>query len=186
MKIVNLCLTSAVILLLAIACGNEEKDQKAGKAKNPTPADYVEGVSFNDLEGNPVSLSEFKGKVVLIDFWETWCRPCLASFPTMQKLMNDYPDDFVVLAVTPGFVDTKKDAEKFVSQHDYDFEFLLDKNKLNEKLQIQSIPYKVFVDAQGNYIESSIGSYGPDSDYEKAVDMIEKYNTDALTNTSKN
>jgi thiol-disulfide isomerase/thioredoxin len=161
------------IALATFACGKQKETPE--KNQEMTPADYVEQASFTDFEGNTVHLSDFKGKVVLIDFWETWCRPCLASFPTMQKLMNDYPEDFVVLAVTPGFTDTKADAQEFISNHDYDFVYLLDENKLHQKLQVQSIPYKVFVDAQGNYIESSIGSYGPEEDYKKAKALIEEY-----------
>lgn len=162
------------ILVLAgtvcISCGNKEK--QTGEMSS---ADYVEQASFSDFNGNPVPLSDFKGKVVMIDFWETWCRPCIDSFPTMQKLVNDYPDDFVVLAVTPGFTDTKEDAQQFISQHDYDFVYLLDANNLHQKLEVQGIPYKVFVDAQGDFIKTVLGSAGPEKDYEKVRQIIEEY-----------
>lgn len=168
--------TGAAVLflsVLALACGKQETDQQTQSEE--TPQSYIKEASFQDFDGNTISLSEFKGKVVMIDFWETWCKPCIDSFPTMQKLMNDHPDDFVVLAVTPGFADTKEDAEEFIANHDYDFVYLLDSNNLHQKLQVQSIPYKVFVDAEGNYIESSIGSYGPEEDYKKAVSLINKH-----------
>lgn len=164
----------ALVVVAFISCGKQENSSKQ-QQEAIQPADYVEQAGFEDFDGNTVALSEFKGKVVLIDFWETWCKPCLDSFPTMQKLMSDYPDDFVVLAVTPGFADTEEDARKFISNHDYDFVYLLDADKLHQKLRVQGIPYKVFVDANGNYIESSMGSNGPEADYEKAVSIIEKY-----------
>lgn len=140
-----------------------------------TEASYVEQATFEDMSGNSVSVSDFKGKVVLIDFWETWCKPCLAIFPTMQKLQEEYPDDFVVLAVNPGFADTKEDARKFIAEHDYDFRYLLDSNDLNEKLNVQSIPFKVYVDAEGNFIKSDIGSYGEDKDYAALKSIIEEH-----------
>lgn len=176
-----------LILLFAIgsiACGRADEQQKEAKNstvneeqadQNLTDAQYVEQATFTDFEGNTVSISDFEGKVVLIDFWETWCKPCLASFPTMQKVQEEYPDSFVVLAVTPGFSDTKEDAEDFAQEHDYTFEYLMDSNNLHRKLGVQGIPYKVYVDAEGNFIEKSLGTSGPEGDYKKLKKIIEKH-----------
>ncbi|MDX1639683.1 MAG: TlpA disulfide reductase family protein [Balneolaceae bacterium] len=168
-----------VALLFVIACSSEKKKETASDSsqqnKSASSAEVVEQASFTDLQGNTVELSAFEGKVVLIDFWETWCKPCLSSFPTMQKLMENYPDQFVVLAVTPGFTDDKEDARTFAQNHDYDFEYLYDENKLHEKLNVQGIPFKVFVGPNGEFIESSMGSRGPEGDYKHAKEIIEKH-----------
>lgn len=142
---------------------------------NKTEADYVEKAAFTTLDGEGVEMSDYEGKVVLIDFWETWCKPCLASFPTLDKLANEYPDRFVVLAVTPGFADTKEDARKFTAEHDYNFVYLYDSGKLHQKLGVQGIPFKVFVDADGEFIDASMGSYGPEGDYKHTLEMIRKH-----------
>ena len=175
------------ILLLAIssiACGGADKQQKEAANttengnqadQNLTEAEYVEQATFTDFDGNKVSISDFEGKVVLIDFWETWCKPCLASFPTMQKVQDEYPDTFVVLAVTPGFTDTKEDAEAFAQEHDYTFKYLMDSNNLHRKLGVQGIPFKVYVDAEGNFIEKSMGTSGPQGDYKKLKKIIKKH-----------
>lgn len=170
-----------LLALTTLACSNSENEttdteQAAAKTEeNLTDADYVERASFTDFEGNKVAVSDFEGKVVLIDFWETWCKPCLASFPTMQKIQEEYPDSFVVLAVTPGFADTQKDAEDFAEDHDYTFEYLMDSNNLHQKLGVQGIPYKVYVDAEGDFIEKSMGTSGPQGDYNKLKKIIEKH-----------
>ena len=176
-----------LILLLAIssfACSGAEEQQKEAsnstvndeKAdQNLTDAQYVEQATFTDFDGNKVSISDFEGKVVLIDFWETWCKPCLASFPTMQKVQEEYSDSFVVLAVTPGFTDTKEDAEAFAQKNDYTFEYLMDSNNLHRKLGVQGIPYKVYVDAEGNFIEKSMGTSGPQGDYKKLKKIIDQH-----------
>lgn len=56
--------------------------------------------TLTDLEGNKVSLSDFKGKVIIVDFWATWCGPCKMEIPSFIKLQDDYQDDVVVLGVS--------------------------------------------------------------------------------------
>lgn len=167
----------AFSLLILISCSSSDnpqpEKQETEQSEPSTKAEYVEQATFTDLQGDTVSISEFKGKVVMIDLWETWCKPCLASFPTLQQLQEDYPDDFVVLAVTPGFTDTREDAQSFADENDYDFHYLMDSNNLHQKLGVQGIPYKIFVDAEGNFIKESMGSYGPDEDYEKIEEIIQ-------------
>lgn len=175
------------VLLFMISCGSKQQEKSTPSQSQASPsaqtdqsqsmseAQYVEQATFTDLEGNEVSLSKYQGKVVLIDFWETWCKPCIASFSTMQQLMDDYPDRFVVLAVTPGFTNTKEDARQFAQNHDYDFVYLYDENKLHQKLNVRGIPFKVFVGPEGKFIESSLGSQGPKGDYQHAKKIIEEH-----------
>ena len=127
---------------------------------------------FTSLDGADVSLSDYRGKTVLIDIWETWCTPCLQSFPTLQDLMDDYPDDFLVLAVSPGYMDSHDDVVEFVQHNDYDFKFVFGE-QLAEQLNVQSIPYKVYVGPSGEYLETSLGTRGPEGDYEKTRKIIE-------------
>jgi len=154
-----------------VACGAEKKDQQPPMSN----ADYVEQSSFTTLQGDSIDISDFEGKVVMIDFWETWCKPCLASFSGIDSLKSKYPDDFEVLAVTPGFTDNKNDAKTFAENHNYNFTYAMDSNNLHQKLGVQGIPFKVFVDANGTFISSSLGSLGPDGDYKKIKTIIENH-----------
>ncbi len=168
-----------VILLVTLiaACGakKEKKQQALAETDSLTAADYVEQAHFTTLEGDSVHISDFGGKVVLIDFWETWCKPCLASFPGIDSLKTAYPDKFEVLAVTPGFTDTKKEAQNFADNHDYDFTYLMDAAGLHKKLGVRGIPFKVYVDTEGKFIDTSMGSAGPTGDYNKIKKIIEKH-----------
>jgi thiol-disulfide isomerase/thioredoxin len=165
--------------ILFAACNSSETPPNEAQAKvkpePDTPAEFVEEAVFTDFEGAPVPISNFKGKVVMIDFWETWCKPCLASFPTLEKLQEEYPENFVVLAVTPGFTDTIEDAQSFAGEHDYNFIWLMDSNGLHKKLGVPGIPYKVFVDAEGNFIKKSMGTAGPQADYKMIKKIIEEH-----------
>ncbi|TYP94012.1 Thiol-disulfide isomerase or thioredoxin [Fodinibius salinus] len=166
-----------VVLLFSslLGCNSSDESAKKNSSNSKTATEYVKTASFTDLQGNSVSFSDFKGKVVLIDFWETWCKPCIASFPTMQELQEEYPNKFQILAVTPGFTDTREDARSFAENHDYDFNFLIDSNNLHQKLGVRGIPHKVFVDTAGKVIKQSVGTSGAEEDYKKVKKIIEKH-----------
>src|SRR6516165_6148690 len=66
-------------------------------ASPPLPAPAV---SFVDLAGNPASLSEFNGKVVLVNLWATWCEPCLREMPSLERLQSRLGDKIVVVAIS--------------------------------------------------------------------------------------
>lgn len=90
-------------------------------AENNSPEYIIENAIFADLDGNQVSVKDFKGSVILIDFWESWCGPCLQVFPAMQQLREEHPDKFKVFAVTVGLNEGPEDARRFAERHDYDF-----------------------------------------------------------------
>lgn len=155
------------------ASAEEESEMQSSEERNAdVPVDVIESAVFTDWDGNEVQLSDFRGKTVLIDFWETWCGPCLNAMPALDKLMDDYPDDFVVIAVSPGWSDTEEVVRRFIDEHDYDFVYVRDE-KLATALEIRGIPYKVYIDPQGKYIKNETGSRGPDREYELISEIIE-------------
>lgn len=157
-----------VIMLLGASVGllhAQEADSEQVEA--------IKQATFTTLEGEKVSLSDFKGKLVLIDFWETWCAPCLKSFKDMQKVKDEYPDRFTVLAVNPNFADEPEDVQQFVEDNDYDFIFVHDTDELHKTLGVRSLPYKVFMDADGNYIETDIGSLA--EDYQHIKELVTQH-----------
>lgn len=164
-----------LLLVLLAGCGAQQDGDKDQTKTPQTSEDFIERASFTTLEGDSVHISDYRGKVVLIDFWETWCKPCLASFPAIDSLKQAYPDDFVVLAVTPGFTDTIENARKFAESHDYNFTYLMDSNGLHKKLNVHGIPYKVFVGPDGEFIQKSMGSAGVQGDYNKIKKIIETH-----------
>jgi thiol-disulfide isomerase/thioredoxin len=185
------------LAIFAVSCSSNSSKKEKKNATNPgqqsslqqhtslaknephSIAQYVENASFTSLKGKKISVSDFKGKVVLIDFWETWCQPCLASMPTLNKLQQEFPHRLKVLAVTPGFTDTKKDAQKFAKSHHYHFTYAMDTNGLHKKLRVTGIPYKVFVSAKGKFIKTAIGTHGPKADYKLVKGIVEKYSSPA-------
>lgn len=129
----------------------------------PAPA-----FALMDLDGQPVSLESLKGKVVVVDFWATWCGPCVASFPGMQKAVTKYaqsPDvKFLFVNTWQSETDKKKNASDFITKKKYPFQVLLDDNDdMVTNYKVSGIPTKFIIDKTGTIRFRSIG-YNGDTD----------------------
>ena len=71
-----------------------------------------EELGLIDLEGKSMNLSSFKGKVVILSFWATWCEPCVEEFPSFIKLLDEFPEKVVLIAISHD--DSEKDVKQFV------------------------------------------------------------------------
>lgn len=167
------------ILILAFAVSlmgcSDDGEESADSSDLSSQAEIVENAVFTDLDGNDVSIKDFAGKIVLIDFWESWCGPCLQVFPAMDDLREEFPDDFVMLAVTVGLTEGPNEARAFAEEYGYDFNWLYDEYGVFDNLGGQGIPYKVYVDPDGKLIEIEMGSRGSQGDYNSAKEKIQKY-----------
>jgi thiol-disulfide isomerase/thioredoxin len=120
----NLLLLLAVALLIAgITLSLDQKSSvptasvdPAATSKEIVPAaGLAPDFSFTPMErAKPVALSEFKGRVVLLNFWASWCAPCVIEFPKLRDLARDYPDKLVVLAISSD--STQAGIDKFLKK----------------------------------------------------------------------
>lgn len=173
------------MVLIVSGCSQESSEQQGSSSEqqstNASAQDLSEqreiiaNATFTDLDGNPVSIDQFEGKLVLIDFWESWCGPCLQVFPAMADLREEYPDNFEVLAVTVGIVEGPEEAKNFITENDYPFTWLYDENGVFDKLGGVGIPYKVFISPSGELLEIEMGSRGREGDYNKTEAKIQEY-----------
>lgn len=121
-------------------------------------------------------LDQFNGKITVIDFWQTWCRPCLAGFKGFQKAKEQWPDQVEIIAASPDWADNKRKIRKFIKGKNYDFQFVW-AGEIENKLDLKSIPYKIIIDPEGKLITSKSGTGGPDHEYKYIKDLIDEWYT---------
>ncbi len=120
-----------------------------------TPPDFALAV----LNGGDVSTREWRGKVVLLDYWGTHCPPCVKEFGHLQDLRAEYGDDVVIIAVTD---DDQKKVERFVQRHGVTLPVWLDsKAELRDAYRVSSIPALYILDAEGKVREHFVGLQKP-------------------------
>ncbi len=172
----SLLFTAVCSALFITACSEDKKPEQPARElteEEQRIETTLASATFERMDGSSVSLEDYEGKVVLVDFWESWCGPCLQVFPGMNDLVNEYPNDFAVLAVNLTSADTKEDVAAFMEEYDYGFDYVLDANAVGDKVITLGIPFKVFMDPQGNLIKAELGLTG--NDYEDAKKIIEQH-----------
>lgn len=143
--------------------------------------EHAPNFTLTDLNGKQVSLQELRGKVIVLDFWATWCGPCKASFPAMQMAVNKYQSDpnvkFLFIHTWERGTETPtKDASDYIKGKKYTFDVLMDlkdaqtkENKVVSSYKVNGIPAKFVIDTQGNIRFKLTGFDGSD---EAAVDEL--------------
>ncbi len=134
---------------------------------NPKPANW--DFSFKDLDGKQVELASFKGKVVLLNFWATWCGPCKAEIPGFVELQEKYRDQLTIIGYSVD--DTPELAKKYAAQYKMNYPILLGEGR--EELQdaygpIWGIPASFLISKDGRVCRKHMG-IAPKAVFEKEI-----------------
>jgi len=107
--------------------------------------------SAKDIHGNDINLSNYKGKVVLLDFWASWCVPCREEFPFLVKFYREHQkDDFIILAI--DIENEEENMRSFIVKHNATkvFPVIFDSEKSIPPLyELESMPTTIFIDKKG-------------------------------------
>lgn len=137
----------------------------------PTNIFTEKDFTLTDLDGNNVTLSDFKGKRIFLNFWASWCPPCIEEMPYMEKLYQEINDkDIVIVAVNIG--ETQNAVKQFMNENNFNFLVLLDTNTdITSKYGVRSIPTSFFIDSEGNISNTIIG-YMNYEDMQRELDKM--------------
>ncbi len=115
------------------------------------------GFTLQDIQGNTVSLSDFKGKIVFVDFWASWCPPCRQSIPSVENLQALYKDNPDVVFLGININEDKDTIDRFVKEQGITYKILMADEKVLKNYKIRSIPVFFILDRQGNVRNKHMG-----------------------------
>lgn len=131
-----------------------QKSPKEGTEEGMKAPDFT----LDTLSGKSISLSDYKGKKVLLNFWATWCKPCRMEMPDMQELQKEYPD-IAVAAV--NFTSSEKNIQAvklFADHYQLTFPILIDKSGINGDFNVLSYPTTYILDEKGTIQHIRVGT----------------------------
>jgi cytochrome c biogenesis protein CcmG/thiol:disulfide interchange protein DsbE len=156
-------ITFSVVLILGLAwifvSADRSSASTAGKVPAPQQGFLAPDFELKSTVGETIKLSNLRGQAVLVNLWATWCPPCRAEMPAIEKVYNEYKEDgFVVLAINMTYQDTFSKIAPFIDEHGLTFPILLDETSdVGTAYQLRSLPSSFFIDREGIIREVVIG-----------------------------
>ncbi len=120
------------------------------EVQSTNPIGETPDFTLESIKGEKISLSQFKGKEIFLNFWATWCPPCQLEMPDIEKLYQKYKNDkdFVILTINVG--ESKEKVMSYIKEHNYNFEVLLDTNSdISLKYKSRYLPTSVIINKEG-------------------------------------
>ena len=152
---------------LALKTGLLNADGETKKA--PLVFDY--NFTIKDLKGNKVAFDQYKGKVVFINLWATWCGPCKAEMPGIQELVSSLkgkPIEFVMLSLDKDAMLPK--VISYIEKNQYTFPVFMPHEFLPDQLQVASIPTTIIVSKDGKIVVREVGAKNYNN--QKMIDFL--------------
>ncbi|MCH7504747.1 TlpA family protein disulfide reductase [PVC group bacterium] len=147
-----------VVILLIMALSPLLKSQRTPVAENNSGDQVASDFTLNDLDNKPFRFFDLKGKVIILDFWATWCPPCIAELPHFKALYSEYQEqglEIVGVSLDQGGADV---VRPFVKEHEINYTMLISNQEVVEDYGgIRGIPTTFIIDREGRIVETFVG-----------------------------
>ena len=145
-------------LLLLSGCDNSTSEQSlktVGSESKMAP-----NFTLMNMQGEPVTLSQYRGKVVILNLWATWCPPCREEMPSMERLYLKYKDQGLVILAVSADENGKKAVSQFLQRTPYSFPILLDSDSVVQNAYgVFRFPETFIIDRNGIVVKKIIGGH---------------------------
>lgn len=162
------------IFMTVSGCGDNGDKNNTDTFQELSEEDLAPDFTAETVDGKEFVLSEQKGKVVLLNFWATWCGPCVGEMPAFEKLYSEYGEKIAILAV--DCAEDKDTVKQFVSDNGYTFPVAYDtEGSISEKYPTSGIPYTLVIGKDGKVKKTFLGADDADAqyiEYKKAIDTV--------------
>lgn len=139
-----IALTATIAVIISAAYSNEEQLVPQRLSIGTSAPEF----EATNTDGEKVSLADYQGKVVLINFWASWCGPCVNEMPLNNDVFQEHADEIVTLFVNVG--ESKGTVNEFLSAHQFQFPVIIDATgKLSELYSITGLPVTYILNKEG-------------------------------------
>jgi len=165
-----------ILVIWASGCGIETEREEMGELEEVVSIEKEWGdapdFTLPNLEGNRLTLSDFKGKVIILNFWATWCPPCREEIPDFVELYGEYKDEgLVIIGVNLDRGDSRA-VKQFSKNYKINYPIVTGNvNVTQDYGGIRGIPTTFIIDRKGNIKEKYVG-YRPKATFEEAVKKL--------------
>jgi len=152
---------SVLFFIVIISCKNKEKN-------SPVISDKIEleRIKLTDLTNKPVDMKNLLGKTLFINFWATWCKPCMEEMPSIQKAKDILKDENIVFLLASD--ETVEQIEQFKKGYDYSFNYVRVQN--SEELNVMALPTTFIFNPDGKLVFNEMGYHQWDN--KNNIDLI--------------
>ena len=166
-QVIAVGIVTGLVLLLAIALPLRSAESGAASCACAQTANL--NLNFKDIQGKSFALSDYKGKVVLLDFWATWCPPCRKEIPGFIEMYNSYRSrGFVVIGVSMD--DSTSDIKKFAKRYKMNYPILLGAGRNDLEPAFGQLPLPTaFVIGRDGRICAKHDGLTPKEDFEREI-----------------